>query len=134
MTCEDKRQIDKLSSQGYGCTAISNMLGISINTVKSYFRRNKSKEEKIKIRNAAKGGCEFCGKILVHTEGKKKKRFCCDKCRFTWWNRNRDKIHHKILFEISCCYCGASIKSADKNRKFCSQNCYKKWRCLNASK
>ena len=71
MTCEEKRQIDKLSSQGYGCTAISNMLGISINTVKSYFRRNKSKEEKIKIRNAAKGGCEFCADYLAGTQGQR---------------------------------------------------------------
>ena len=134
MTFEEKRKIDKLRSEGVGCTAISDMLGISINSVKSYCRRSKSKKEKVVVRKSVKGGCNFCGNALVHTEGKKKKRFCCEKCRMSWWNHNRDKIHHRVLFEITCRYCGGAFKNNDKNRKFCSQQCYKNWRCSNAAK
>ena len=36
MTFEERRKIDKLLSEGYGCTAISNTLGISINSVNDY--------------------------------------------------------------------------------------------------
>ena len=127
MTYEEKRKVDKLRLQGYGCTAISNTLGISLNSVKSYCRRSKPKEIPIDVIN--EGGCEFCGKSLVHIEGKKKKKFCCDKCRISWWNHNRDKIHHRVSYEIVCLYCGETFVSTDNSRKYCSQNCYRKSRC-----
>lgn len=98
MIYKEKREVDKLRLQGYGCTAISNTLVISLNSIKSYCRRSKPKEKEILVDVINEGGCEFCGKSLVHIEGKKRKRFCYDKCRISWWNHHRDKLHHRVSY------------------------------------
>ncbi|MDD4069274.1 MAG: hypothetical protein PHF05_02380 [Candidatus Izemoplasmatales bacterium] len=32
------------------------------------------------------GTCLKCGVVIVSIRGKKKKRFCSDRCRWDWWN------------------------------------------------
>ena len=49
MTFEEKRKIDKLRSEGVGCTAISDMLGISINSVKSYCSAEEVNQKRKKL-------------------------------------------------------------------------------------
>jgi endogenous inhibitor of DNA gyrase (YacG/DUF329 family) len=34
------------------------------------------------------GKCIKCGVVIVSIKGKKKKRFCSDRCRWDWWNNH----------------------------------------------
>jgi len=34
------------------------------------------------------GKCQKCGIVTVSIKGKKKKRFCSDRCRWDWWNNH----------------------------------------------
>ena len=97
MTNEEKRKIDTLRNEGCGCTAIAAALGLSLNSVKSYCRRTKPQAPKPVTIEIKEGCCEYCGAELVHIEGKKKKRFCSDKCRMTWWNHHRDRLQDRVF-------------------------------------
>ena len=72
------REIERMYRDGYGPTAISYELGISINTIKSYIRRHPS------MKNASR--CLYCGKVISQTKGRKVKKFCSDPCRSAYWN------------------------------------------------
>jgi endogenous inhibitor of DNA gyrase (YacG/DUF329 family) len=37
--------------------------------------------------------CEFCGQSVRQSEHRKRKRFCSDKCRMSWWNRRYAAQH-----------------------------------------
>lgn len=93
MTTIEKENISKLRHAGFGYTAIANELNISINTIKSFCRANNLGGVKAKKKNPIKeiSFCLNCGLELVHTPGKKKKKYCSDKCRYQWWIKNRDK-------------------------------------------
>ena len=74
MTQEEKLKIIKLSQEGNGYKKIAAELKLSIGS----------------IRNVLKDGCcPNCGKKLTFVVGKKKKKFCCDNCRYEYWNKVR---------------------------------------------
>ncbi|MGF3065799.1 DUF2116 family Zn-ribbon domain-containing protein [Facklamia sp. P12950] len=75
--------IEKLRQEGYSYKEIADALRISINTVKSYCRRNGLTGTAEKKRYI----CINCG-----TEIGEGKRFCSSMCRQTWWNNNLDKL------------------------------------------
>ena len=121
MTDAQKLQIQKYREDGLGHTAISRVLGLSLNTVKSYCRRNLSIQV-IPIENPQenKDVCKQCEKLLPETKGKPK-TFCCDKCRYTWWNNHRNNPSHKT----ACAFCGDLFNThGNKTRKYCSHSCY----------
>lgn len=64
--------------QGERPSAIAATLGISVNTVKSHLRRHPIDPSLVY--------CQNCGVVVPQTEGRKRKKFCSDKCRITWWN------------------------------------------------
>ena len=74
----ERREIERMYRDGYGPTAISYELEISINTIKSYIRRHPS------MKNASR--CLYCGKVISQTKGRKVKKFCSDRCRSAYWN------------------------------------------------
>ena len=129
MTYDEKCKIDDMRKNGCGCTTIANTLGLSLNSVKSYCRRTKPQTAKPVTIEIKEGGCEYCGAELVHIEGKKKKRFCSDKCRISWWNHHRDKLQHRNPISIKCKCCRKVFISSNSSRKYCSMNCYNKTRC-----
>ena len=116
MTVEEKNRIIELRNKGMGYGEISKILNISKSTI-STFCNSKS---------FVNGVCPMCGNELIHVPGKKRKRFCSDKCRLTWWNQNRDKINRKT-FEAKCQYCGKEfISFRGDNVLYCSRECYLK--------
>jgi hypothetical protein len=121
-----KTQIVNMRACGKSYTSIANALGISVNTVKSYCRRNGL--DGIASSASAVGAkchayCIQCGALLVQTKGAKAKRFCSDKCRTAWWNAHPDKL--KPAREFVCGTCGKTFKSYGKReRKYCSRSCY----------
>ncbi|UEA73369.1 RNA polymerase subunit sigma-70 [Acidaminococcus fermentans DSM 20731] len=102
---------------GYG--SIATELGISINTVKSFCRRNSL--------TAPKTGtvCEECGKPITQNPGRKRKRFCSDACRNKWWNNHLNLVRRKANYTFTCPACGKEFMVyGDSHRKFCSHDCY----------
>jgi uncharacterized protein YjcR len=123
MTNEQNKQIKNLRCDGTSYSTIASMLDISINTVKSFCRRNNLANK------YCKNICDNCGASLLHTPGAKKKRFCCDKCRMDWWAKNTDKVNRKALYNFECGTCGVDFQSyGNAYRKYCSRRCYGKSR------
>ena len=116
-----------------GCsyTKIANSLNISVNTVKSYGRREKLKI-KDKIQNAPKvldnkkyALCKNCGTNLLHKPKAKPKKFCSSKCRQQWWKNNTDKINKLSVYYVICNHCGIEFESyGNRHRKYCNHECY----------
>ena len=95
MTDHQKAQIIKLRVAGNGYGKIAQMLDISLNTVKSFCRRNNINGATAAESSATLTGetstCENCGREIQQIAKQKKKRFCCDKCRNEWWNSHLDQ-------------------------------------------
>ncbi|GAB1360151.1 hypothetical protein MASR1M31_19500 [Porphyromonadaceae bacterium] len=116
MTDEQRERITILRQAGKGYIRIAQEIGLSLNTVKSYCRRQKSvvtKEETAR--------CAECGKpIDIGARGGK--RFCSDSCRMKWWNKH-PKAH--MPYKANCAFCGKEIQMRRKaERKYCSHRCY----------
>lgn len=82
MTDKEKQQIKALRESGESYAQISKMMDLPINSIKTYCRRNNltsidvEKEDKTST-------CLECGKPIEQTPGRKKKKFCSDKCSRT---------------------------------------------------
>jgi uncharacterized protein YjcR len=120
MDSNQKQKIKRLRTQGESYAAIAKKLGISVNTIKSYCRRNKNE-----ITSQISDACGNCVKPLVHTPGAKKKRFCSDKCRMTWWANHPEAVNRKAIYRFICSTCKLEFQSyGNANRKYCSRACF----------
>lgn len=128
MTDGQKQQIIRLRAAGDGYGRIAQKVGISVNTVKSFCRRNKTEEAPLEQSAEFTGEttyCENCGKEIRQIAKQKKKRFCCDKCRNAWWNRHLDLVKRKAIYDFKCPHCGKEFQTyGDKRRKYCSHECF----------
>ncbi|MBS4899913.1 MAG: DUF2116 family Zn-ribbon domain-containing protein [Clostridiales bacterium] len=123
MKLEEKEKIKILREKGLGYTAIAKEINISVNTIKSYCKRHGLGGTKTCDEDTSH--CEYCGKPVIQKPGRKKKRFCSDKCRNTWWNNHKNMINHKAIYEFTCKQCGKDFSAyGNSNRKFCSHSCY----------
>lgn len=114
MTVEQKYAIEELRKRGLSFAKIAMQTGLSVNTVKSYYRRLEEKKRK----------CRHCGKPLIQM-GNKKKSFCSDNCRAKWWNRHREQLNSAVLYKLTCAGCGKEFDSyGNKKRKYCCHPCY----------
>ena len=127
---KDKEKI--LREKGYSYSKIAEALVISENTIKAFCRRNnlggvKAIRVKAKKENIVK--CKQCEKELEQSEKGTRKKFCSDKCRRQWWKEHDYCIDRKAYYTLTCYECGNKFKSyGNKNRKYCSHNCYIKKR------
>jgi hypothetical protein len=123
MTSAHKQAILNMRRQGAPYSGIASAYGLSLNTVKSLCRR-----ENVDVQNhpANKDSnrCKNCGALLKHNPGSKKRTFCCDKCRYGWWNKNREWLKGKGAYKLTCFFCGNGFESNNKKRKFCGRDCY----------
>jgi len=121
MTDLQKASIVNARELGLGYKRIADSLGISINTVKSFCIRNNIKRKKV---NPPSSICKNCGKELVHTPGKKHKKFCCKECGLKWWHKHPESLHKKAIYTFECQECHNTFTSYGcKTRKFCSIDC-----------
>lgn len=121
MNSDLKAKVLDMRSDGLSYAKISENTGLSINTIKSFLRRNGTK---------CKGEvlCKNCRKPLENFSRNGMKKFCCDSCRFEWWRKNAE-TNRKCIRNLICKACGKEFKSYDnKNRKYCSHECYIKYR------
>lgn len=128
MTNLQKKQITDMRNDGQGYTTIAKTLGITKDRVKAYCRINNltgfraSNKSNIKT---IQQFCMQCGKQLIHTPDKKKKKFCSDVCRNTWWNSHPTKIKRKAFYQFVCKHCNKSFEAyGNSERLFCSHSCY----------
>ena len=126
MTTDEKKALATYRQQGLGYKKIAQIMGLSVNTVKTYCKRN------------ALGGvvasqdsrgmekvCKCCGALLVQTPGRKPKVFCSDACRTKWWNTHPELVNHRDGRQVVCGHCGQVFGvSKNSTRQYCSHNCY----------
>ena len=123
-----REKIKQMRDAGFSYSKIAAAMGISENTVKSFCRRNNLGGFDIKVScEALDDRCRQCASALIHIIGAKKKRFCSDKCRMTWWNSHPESVNKKAVSYFNCTQCGAAFESySNKKRKYCSRACYGK--------
>lgn len=128
MTDKQKEQISQLRMSGYGYTRISQMMGISVNTIKSYCRRHCSEKPVVAVPITVEGEkhvCLNCGKDVQQNPGRKEKKFCSDHCRNIWWNAHLDQVKRKANYEYICPHCKKKfVVYGNAHRKYCSHACY----------
>ena len=124
MSEEQKSRIAELRGQGVPFSKIAKQLDLNRDTIKSYCRRYGIG---VDADNADKNipQCKNCGAKIVQPPKKKKKIFCCDKCRNAWWAAHSDKIHKKAMYTHICVHCKKEFDAyGNANRKYCSRECY----------
>lgn len=127
MTDREKQLIADYRTEGFSYTKISRIMDISVNSVKTYCQRHGlggvAVHENISVEEILT--CENCGKPVKQNPGRKKKRFCSDKCRNKWWNSHIDQVKKKANYECICACCKKSfVAYGNKGRKYCSHECY----------
>ena len=127
MNDTQRQQIRELRGEGYSYGRISQALGLSENTIKTFCRRNGlggvvNNPTQI---DATGHFCLCCGVPVQQTAGRKEKKFCSDRCGMKWWNSHLDKVDRRANYEYVCPYCKKSFTVyGNKNRKYCSHECY----------
>lgn len=126
MTDQQREEILKLRRLNYGYKAIANMLGISIDTVKSHCKRHNIMKGLPPSDSSRQGHfCLQCGKPILQDPKRKVKKYCSDACRNKWWNSHPDLIKQKSGRILVCAKCGKEFYvNLQSNRKYCSHACY----------
>lgn len=115
MTELEEKRIWDLRSKGKGYKAISIELNLPIGTIKSYCTRN----------NVGSSKCRCCGESIIQAPGRKQKKFCSERCKTKWWNRNRKIIKHRFIKPKICEHCGSSFLPIKRpTQRFCCRECY----------
>lgn len=110
-----KDAILAMRQQGRSYQEIAERLALSPNTVKSVYHRAPKPEM------STLDTCKNCGASLPQNIAGRKRTFCCDKCRYSWWNKRR----RKQPYRLTCYCCGKQfISYGNRKRKFCSRECY----------
>ena len=115
----DNIEIAKLQLKGYGYKRIAKELSLSPNTVKSYIKRHPLDEVRAELLSV----CLFCGKELVHTPGKKKKKYCSKSCRNKWQSSHPKKTTGMVSLLCECCGKTFFVYPSRATR-YCSRECY----------
>ena len=124
MTEKDKALLMGYRQQGKGCAEIARLLGISVNTVKSYCRRNGIGAEQntvMDIPSVQKGKCKQCGAEIELVAHHRERQFCSDQCRMRWWHAHRSDSRNAV--EHVCPECRRTFVT-DRIQKYCSHECY----------
>ena len=123
MDATQRRRIEQMRSTGASYSHIAAATDLSINTVKSYCRRNNMSTEVLPDTPAAFGTmCNNCGFPL---EKDSHKRFCSDTCRKAYWKSHPEQLNRKTQSPSTCAHCGAIFLAyGNKKRKYCSHTCY----------
>lgn len=144
MTEIQKQQITALRIKGLVFAEIAAKLNLSINSVKSYCRRNAivpdatvtsvSEPEHIEKPTSdfqpeptyeSHTTCKLCGEPLVNTPGHRQKTFCSAFCQRKYWRQNKSLMQHPSFITTTCPNCGQTFSDyAGHKRKYCSHSCY----------
>ena len=134
MTKEMEKQIKELRQKGLGYKSIGLVVGTSKETVRYYCKTHgldgHGKEIKTQWEENHKNNpdnCKYCGCFIIRNPRSGKKLFCSDECRRAWWRKHPEESarSQEAYYEIECGYCKKVFYTyGNKNRKYCSHNCY----------
>ena len=116
MTLQEKARLLEMRQAGLSFTQISADLGISKNTLKSFFRRTEPNKDA-----AIATGCVHCGHPIVFNG---KRRFCSNSCRYAWNYVHRNLSNLNAVEKKCACCCRRFFSYASSHRKYCSRACY----------
>lgn len=129
MTDQEKINIRRRRERGESIGKIAKAMGINVNTVKSFCRRDNieviEEPEMEKVQEvmdsvpASTGFCNCCGKNLPAQTIGRPRRFCSDDCRAKFWSGVKTEYTTKHI----CPSCGIEFQ-ARKERQYCSHACY----------
>ena len=133
MTREQREEIRRLRDCCEGYKRIGAILGLSVNTVKSFCQRENAKQSALCPVNTdrchaglpqenvtGETGCLRCGKPVAQIPGRRKWIFCSDACRMGYW-RNLARPVDGIR---RCTGCGKVLLGHDRSRKYCRHAYY----------
>lgn len=119
MTDEQKKETLLLRRKGKSYTEIAQATDATINAIRIYCSRNGLTDADLKDARF----CEQCGQPMPETD--RKKRFCSNNCRMSWWNSHPELVKRKAYYTLTCQCCGKLFKSyGNQKRKYCSRSCY----------
>ena len=126
MTKVQKEQTRRLRKEGFGYKKIAGYLCLSENTIKSFCRREGLAGEAFENDEViGQSMCKCCGLPIKQIRGRKKKKFCSNKCRNDWWNEHPELIDRRSANTLECAYCHKPFKAYGySNRKYCCHECY----------
>ena len=99
MTRDQQEEIRRLRASGEGYKRIAAMLGLSVNTVKSFCQRDNVKKETGRPDDTTAKSCVYtsrknvtgeslclrCGKPIAQIPGRRERLYCSDACRMGYW-------------------------------------------------
>ena len=122
MKQEQKQQITKMRRRGDTYNEIADFVEIPMSTVRSHCLRYKIYPEPPP--DPKPNHCRYCGKHIQQKPKMKPRKFCCSKCRETYWNKNHVKTKG-YLFKVKCAYCNKNFeKYKHSEQRFCCHRCY----------
>lgn len=127
MKIAQKEMIEKLRQNGNSYSSIADTMHISINTIKSYCKRNNINPANIidNRNTVVPRCCPQCSNEVIHKPKCKPRRFCSDTCRVSWWNTHQNQVDRKAVYILKCINCGNLFESyGNKNRRYCQHSCY----------
>ena len=137
MTDYERQEIYKLRKEGLGYKAIGTILGITRDSVRSFCKRNNLDGNRkvvglnIGVMEEKELLCLNCGSLMKIKDKGRPRKYCSDECRRTWWKNNKDKRTESEVatYKYKCLYCKREFSIyGNKKRKFCSHDCYIKYR------
>ena len=127
MTEKQKSEVIRMRKKGTSFSKISEITGVSRNTIKSFCRR-KNITIQTQIQSEGTGDkiyCKECKAQLYPLPGRKTPKFCSAACRTKWWNSHPEEVKRRAIYSFTCAHCGKPFTAyGNKNRKFCSHSCY----------
>ena len=133
MTDEQALQIRKLRAQGMGYRAIASTVNLSRDIVRNYCRSRgiggfrAEYEMNLKERMNDGRACAFCGAELEQPSTGRRRRFCSELCRRSYWRIHRAELKKKptAIYVMECPYCHEVFESyGNKTRKYCCHEHY----------
>ena len=135
MTDIQKKQITEMRTNGMIFANIASELHLSINSVKSFCRRNnimpatQVERELISSPIPPNECCKRCGGKLMNTPGHRQKLFCTRVCQQLYWREHPELMKHTAIIQKRCPACGKEFSDYQvHSRKYCSHACYIEYR------
>lgn len=126
MTEKQIKQINAMRNRGATYSEIAVATCLSESAIKSYCWRHKIQVvEKKSDEHNSSILCPNCKVVIIQKPKQKPRRFCSEKCRTTWWNKNRKIANKSKMLNIACDFCGIEFEKLNSSsQRYCSHNCY----------
>ncbi len=127
MSAQDKHALEKMRRAGKSYDEISRRLKIKESAIRTYCSRHGLTDEVLlsEANKSPEGFCPNCGLPIQQIAKQKPRRFCCDRCRHTWWAKNRICLNRRAYYQLRCKHCGKEfISYGNEKQKYCCHECY----------